>query len=245
MTADSINFTSGLQGVLQLPRGKTVAWHPQQPIQNLGDPRIFGTVFQDAPLFHPELVEYICRKAATVPRNKRAVGGRKVRDAETWNLPGMQLITWRVLQFYRQALNLSDAYVVDRWANVMVDRDYSTPHSHYDTESAVLYILDPGDEDLEEPMDGNFEIIDSRIPLCCPYQPERPIRGISPKLVPGMMIVFPAEYLHHVRPYSGRRPRITMAWNVNPGPMPPDFQYDATKQLEFKTDVMKGVPKMN
>lgn len=226
--------------VIQFPHGKTIAWHPQQKVQSLGDPRIFGTVFQDTALYHPELIERVCKQAETMPRNSRAVGGKKVRDAETWQLPSAQLITWRVLRLFCLTQGVPEAHVLDRWANVMVDGDYSTPHSHYDTQSALLYVLDPGDENPAEPMDGNFEIIDPRIPVCCPYQPERPIRGMSPKLLPGMMILFPAEFLHHVRPYSGRRPRLTMAWNINPGPPPANPQIDPTKQLQFKTEVVKG-----
>jgi hypothetical protein len=40
-----------------------------------------------------------------------------------------------------------------------------------------------------------------------------------PPVKEGTMIVFPSEYLHFVAPYSGRRRRITLSWNVNDHPV--------------------------
>jgi hypothetical protein len=31
----------------------------------------------------------------------------------------------------------------------------------------------------------------------------------------GSMLIFPAHFVHSVNPYTGKRPRITMSWNIN------------------------------
>ena len=191
-------------------------------------------MFQDTNLFHAELIQHVCVQAYTMPASMRGVGGKKIRDAETWQLLSARLLTWRALYLFCLTNRVSSAYVADRWVNVMVDGDYSTPHCHFESQGAVVYSLDTGDPNPADPMDGDFEIIDSRIPACCPHEPERPNRGIAPKLRPGMMILFPSEFLHHVRPYSGRRPRLTIAWNICPGPPPANPAVDPTKQMPFK-----------
>jgi Putative 2OG-Fe(II) oxygenase len=219
----------------QMPRGITSVWPAEQPTQNIGDPRIFGTVFQDAEIFHAEIIERVCSQAYLLPGNYRGAGGKKIRDMESWSMPGFQLLMQRALLMFCRCHNVPSAHVLDRWANVMQHGDYSTPHSHYDAESALVYTVDPGETDPNDPMDGNFELIDSRIPFCCPYQPERPLRGIAPVTRAGVMLLFPAELIHHVRPYAGRRPRITVAWNISAGPPPTDRIIDPTKPVPMKT----------
>jgi hypothetical protein len=218
----------------QFAAGETLVWWDDLPIQNVGDPRIFGTVFPDAPLIHPDFIARILAQAATQPASIRGVGGKKVRDAETWAMPAAKLLTLRAMLLFCRSQNVRSAHVLDRWANVMEPGEYSTPHCHYDADAALVYAVDPGEKRPDAPLDGDFELIDPRIPACCPTQAERPIRGLSPRFVPGMMLIFPAQFLHHVRPYSGRTPRITLAWNISAGPPPRDRVIDPTRQVPFQ-----------
>jgi predicted 2-oxoglutarate/Fe(II)-dependent dioxygenase YbiX len=34
-------------------------------------------------------------------------------------------------------------------------------------------------------------------------------------MVEGAMVMFPSEIMHHVHPYTGDEPRISIAWNFN------------------------------
>ena len=36
-----------------------------------------------------------------------------------------------------------------------------------------------------------------------------------PQMVPGTMLIWPSEVVHCVTPYVGKRPRITLAWNLS------------------------------
>lgn len=205
--------------------GATRLWFPDQSLGELADPRLFGTVFLDSGLVAPRAVQRIVEAARTLPTNGHGWGGKKVRDHATWNMPEMTLLTQRALLSLCIAQGTDSAHVVDRWANVIEHGDYSGPHSHYESEWAVVYFLDPGgDPDSEAAATGQFELIDPRIPFCCPDGPERPTRGICPSMSAGTLLLFPAPFLHHVRPYFGDRPRITLAWNISAGPPPADLR---------------------
>jgi len=204
-------------------------WPENQRMQELGDPRILGTQFPDISLFHDSAIALVTRAAADLAPNIRGYGGRKVRDAATWGSPELTLLNWRALYLFCATRGVQSAHVVDRWINFMEHDDYSSAHCHFESDAAIVYSLDPGDPNPQRPASGRLEIIDSRIPICCPRRPERPTRKIAPEMLPGTMIVFPAEFIHLVNPYDGFRPRITVAWNISAGTPPPDLP-DLTQQ---------------
>jgi hypothetical protein len=63
-------------------------------------------------------------------------------------------------------------------------------------------------------MAGKLCFADARIPACCPHEPGRVTQHLIPTMGPGTMIIFASDYLHSVNPYRGRRPRITLSWNI-------------------------------
>lgn len=200
--------------------GATVAWPLEQAITTRDDPRIFGTVFGDGNLVHPELAAALLAQAQRQPRGMLGFGGKKVREPGLWNLPGAKLLTQRALLFFCKSYQVLQAHATDYWANVMDPGDYSYPHCHYDSQASLVYYLDPGEPDPNEKLAGRFHFSDPRIPYCCSTHPERPTRGLLPDIRPGTLLMFPSEFVHFVHPYRGRRQRITLAWNISPGPPP-------------------------
>ena len=196
-------LSAGCLAQATLQGGRTTVWPAPQPIQAIADPRFLGTRFQDNALIHAGLVPRVLVQASNQTANVLGWGGKKIRDAETWATPAAQLLMQRALLMFCRATNSLAAHCVDRWINVMETSDYSVPHCHYEADAAVVYSLDPGDFDPSSTSDGRFELIDPRVPFCCPSRPERPTRGIMPELHGGTMIMFPAEWLHHVKPYYG------------------------------------------
>jgi hypothetical protein len=206
------------------------------PLTRLFDPNICGTHFADPPVFGG-LLSRIVEQASNLPDNAAGLGGKKVRDEKTWQMAAARLLTWRALLFYCDVHGAEEAHAVDRWANVTRQGEYNSPHAHYECEYSVVYYLDIGEQDPSSAVSGAFELIDPRIPYCCSRRPGYPTRGILPTLVSGLMIGFPAELLHHAYPYSGRRPRISLAWNINPGPPPRDHAIDPTRPVEAERGV--------
>ncbi len=196
----------------------------------LFDPNICGAHFSDPPVFDG-LLRRIVDQSRRLPENARYLGGKKVRDEETWHLPAARLLTLRALMFFCEVFQVNEAHVSDRWANVSRQGEYNAPHAHIGSEYSVVYYLDLGDQDPSAPLSGAFELIDARIPFCCSRRPNFPVRGIMPDLAPGLMIGFPAELLHYAHPYLGLRPRVSLAWNINPGPLPVDQECDPTQSV--------------
>lgn len=90
--------------------------------------------------------------------------------------------------------------------------------------AAVLYI-DMGDEsESSEDVGGAFYVEDPRFPMAAMHNPAIRMTGIDGqpqqyevefKLVRGNLVVFPAWLRHGVRPYTGKRERISIAMNID------------------------------
>ena len=192
-------------------------WPDDQRIDPLSAPLIAVTRFDDHSGYHAEL-------AATILEMERDPGfrhwifkggcGMKVRCPDRWRRPVADLIHGRALSFAHRVLSRNDVYTDDCWANVYRDGQYCMPHSHLRSNVSVVYLLDPGDPDPDDPMAGKLVFADPRIPSCRPREPGRVTSLLVPDMREGTMIVFASDYLHSVNPYCGQRPRMTMSWNV-------------------------------
>ena len=79
-----------------------------------------------------------------------------------------------------------------------------------------MYFLEPGDDDAEDPDAGRFGIWDPRFARCCAYEAGCLTTPIYADMTPGSLVLFPGNVVHAVNPYRGKRPRMTLSWNVNP-----------------------------
>ena len=102
------------------------------------------------------------------------------------------------------------------------------PHSHKRAAASVVYALDPGDEEAAaaDAMNGVLMFADPRIEACCQHKPHYVSTPAVPPMGPGSMIIFPAHFTHLVTPYWGRRPRISIAWNINSDSVEGDLRHD-------------------
>ena len=140
--------------------------------------------------------------------------GTKVRKISEWDDAAASLIHARALMLAHRTLSRRPVYADDSWASVYRAGDYCMPHSHLRSDVSIVYMLDPGDDDPEEPMAGKLSFADPRIPACCPDEASRVTRHMIPEMTAGTMLIFASDYLHSVNPYRGQRPRITLSWNV-------------------------------
>jgi len=215
-------------------------WPAKAQVRELGDPRIFAVHFGDEKNYREAMIRAVLDHDTQGWNNLLGYGGNKIRGAATWNSPTGKLLTLRALLLFCQARGVTEAHTVDRWANIYQTGEYSAPHAHYESEAAAVYFLDTGEDVPEAPLSGKFELIDSRVPWCCSSRAECPTRGLMPEIRPGVMLLFPATLLHFVHPYAGRRPRITLAWNLSAGPEPPDNEARMAQQVEGKIGIDPG-----
>jgi hypothetical protein len=192
-------------------------WPDGQKTEALSAPLAALTMFADWESYHPALIE----ATLTAEQNPqlrdpifRGGCGVKVRRITEWNAPAAALIQARALMFAHRTLSRRPVFADDSWASVYRAGDYCMPHSHLRANVSIVYMLDPGDGDPEDRMAGRFCFADPRIDACCPDEPGRVTQHLMPNLTPGTMLIFASDYLHSVNPYNGRRPRITLSWNI-------------------------------
>ena len=163
-------------------------WPDGQRIEALSAPLMASTHFDDHPLYHADL-------AATILEMERDPAwrdwifkggcGMKVRRPDRWGHAAADLIHGRALRFAHRVLSQHDVYTDDCWASVYRDGQYCLPHSHLRSNVSIVYLLDAGDPDPDDPMAGKLVFADPRIPYCCPHEPGRVTGLLSPDMRAG------------------------------------------------------------
>jgi len=186
-------------------------WPQGQAVEALSAPLMAATRFADFDALHPALIDAVLtaerdpRWRAVLVLEKagmpgapvfRGGCGTKVRKISDWNVDAASLVHARAKPRPHSS------------------RRSCMPHSHLRSNVSIVYMLDPGDDDDDDPMAGKLCFADPRIDSCCPDEPGRVTRHMIPKMEPGAMLIFSSDYLHSVNPYRGRRPRITLSWNI-------------------------------
>ncbi|MGA8258586.1 MAG: putative 2OG-Fe(II) oxygenase [Arenicellales bacterium] len=190
-------------------------WPEEQAITPLDHPTIVVTRFLDTDLYHPGLVAGILEKEREGGRNYfRGACGTKVHQVDQWGFVEADLIHARAVELYRRALSARQAVVDWSWASVYREGDHCMPHSHLRANASIVYFLEPGEPDPDDPLAGSFYFADPRLPCCCQKEAGRVTSLYRPELEPGSMLIFPAQLVHSVNSYRGTRPRITMSWNI-------------------------------
>ncbi|MDZ4736527.1 MAG: putative 2OG-Fe(II) oxygenase [Rhodospirillaceae bacterium] len=200
-------------------------WRADQPIKHQGDGRVvLATRFDDWPRYHDALIAAIIgqsQDSGFARRYVAAFGGMKVESPERWQIPAVDLVCRRAMAFCAAALNAPAPRSFESWVNIYGHGDYAIAHSHPAATVSLLYVVDPGDEELShdrssetDPLAGQFAIVDPRYPSCCRNQDGYVTNPVMPKLYPGLMLLFPGWLVHAVNPHRGTRPRITMTWNI-------------------------------
>ncbi|HZQ61445.1 MAG TPA: putative 2OG-Fe(II) oxygenase, partial [Casimicrobiaceae bacterium] len=192
------------------------AWPAAQRVEPLAAPLTGITTFSDHAQYHEALLEAVLA-AERDPRFRsemfRGACGIKVRDIARWGSAAANLVHARAITLAHRTLSRRAVFVDDCWASVYRAGDYCMPHSHLRANVGLVYMLDEGDA-TDDRLAGRLCFADPRIPACCPHEPGRVTNLIMPEMTPGTMVIFAADYLHHVNPYAGTRPRITLSWNV-------------------------------
>ena len=189
--------------------------------QQLGfaDESIRGTVFRDTTDYHPALIERILdlekQKWNEDKPGSRILGGRKVHHIDQWEIPEADFINARAEAMFRQTLNSTQSHIDLSWANIYRRGDYVGPHSHRLSVASVVYCVDLGDPDPDDPHSGRLYFADPRLEICCNEQPGFMTTPFFPITEAGAMLIWPAEVVHCVTPYMGERPRITLAWTIS------------------------------
>ena len=184
------------------------------------------------PLSSTAILRVEADERVTHPQSSKCEGGQKVRDLYGLGLPVFTLLNARARKLFSLVAR-REGFIDDCWANVFRDGEYAVPHSHKRAAASVVYALDPGDEEAAaaDAMNGVLMFADPRIEACCQHKPHYVSTPAVPPMGPGSMIIFPAHFTHLVTPYWGRRPRISIAWNINSDSVEGDLRHDGVLSL--------------
>ena len=193
-------------------------WPDDQKIEAI-DEHIQQTLFADDADYHDELVartlELEAAKWGDDRAESRTVGGRKIHHLDKWDCAPAQLVLDRACEMFKRVVGSDTAHVDNSWANVYRAGDYIMPHSHRTSLASMVYFLEPGEADADDPLAGQFCFVDPRIKLCCGHKDGYVTTPAFVDTVPGLMMIFPAQIVHFVTPYTGTKPRITIAMNLS------------------------------
>lgn len=199
-------------------RGNNIYIWPSdtEVVEIVDSPMTYYTNFTDVDKYNDKLIERVMGLEKEKNQTHRMpIGGSKVRYVHEWGTAEAKLINLRAMAFFCQAVGkeMKDVVTTSSWASVSRKHEYLAGHSHTDCIASVVYMLEPGNGKNENGLDGRFAITDPRAPGCCNIEEGRVTMEISPDMNKGTMIIFPSELVHHVHPYTGDEPRITIAWN--------------------------------
>jgi hypothetical protein len=197
-------------------RGKSLTIWPAEleVLEIMDSPSTYLTQFTDIEKYHDQLKDRILELEEDQNSTHRMrIGGSKVRYVHEWGTAESKLINARATAFFCQAVGRNDAVITSSWASVSRKHEYLAGHSHTECLASVVYMLAPGNAENKNGLDGRFAITDPRAPGCCDHEEGRVTMEVSPEMNEGSMIIFPSELVHHVHPYTGDEPRITLAWN--------------------------------
>lgn len=126
---------------------------------------------------------------------------------------------------FQEADSSSYDWRVRMWANVTSTGGLNHIHAHPGNLWAAVLYLDMGDEtDSAEDVGGAFYLEDPRFPMAAMHNTAVRMIGIDSqpqqyevelKLARANLVVFPAWLRHGVRPYTGKRERISIAMNID------------------------------
>jgi len=181
------------------------------------EPTIVSTRFADEAVYRAALVERLLELEGDPAHSHRMpTGGSKVRHLDQWNSPEAGLLNARAMSLYGQVTSDPAPEVVLSWASIYRSGDYLGPHGHDRATATIVYCLDAGDADFEQnPYAGRLVFADPRIGFCCSLEEQVVTRTLNADLREGTMVLFPGPIVHFVHPYNGRRPRITLSWNLS------------------------------
>ena len=149
----------------------------------------------------------------TVARGERT-SWQSANDFLDWS-PACREVGGAIVEAILAIGRAHEGIYLTAWANVLRSGDYFTPHTHPDaTWSGVLYV-DAGDSG--EPAGGFLSFRDPRggagmnTSLLDPRDAAGTIHHYPHT---GELLVFPSWLIHWVAPYTGKRPRISVAFNA-------------------------------
>ena len=204
-----------------------------QPLGLFETPLAYGNL-TDGDALISELERLIRQRKDQSPGLARSnIGGwHSDTDMLEWGGQPAQKLAQTAINIAKRMSHFQDSSVADRewlvrmWANVTPAGGLNHLHSHPGNLWAAVLYIDMGYETEQESSNagGSFYLEDPRFPMAAMRDTAFRMRGADGEpqqyqteieLQRGNLIVFPAWLRHGVRPYAGKRERISVAMNID------------------------------
>jgi len=109
------------------------------------------------------------------------------------------------------------------WANINGPGDSNQSHCHTGSLWSGVYYVDNGEGDPNVDVEGELILTDPRFPMNTMYMPDLVTRDMNSapqysqypiRPINGRLVLFPSWLNHSVRPYLGKRLRVSVAFNL-------------------------------
>ena len=204
-----------------------------QPLGLFETPLAYGNL-TDGDALISELERLIRQRKDQSPGLARSnIGGwHSDTDMLEWGGQPAQKLAQTAINIAKRMSHFQDSSVADRewlvrmWANVTPAGGLNHLHSHPGNLWAAVLYIDMGYETEQESSNagGSFYLEDPRFPMAAMRDTAFRMRGADGEpqqyqteieLQRGNLIVFPAWLRHGVRPYAGKKERISVAMNID------------------------------
>ena len=204
-----------------------------QPLGLFETPLAYGNL-TDGDALISELERLIRQRKDQSPGLARSnIGGwHSDTDMLEWGGQPAQKLAQTAINIAKRMSHFQDSSVADRewlvrmWANVTPAGGLNHLHSHPGNLWAAVLYIDMGYETEQESSNagGSFYLEDPRFPMAAMRDTAFRMRAADGEpqqyqteieLQRGNLIVFPAWLRHGVRPYTGKRERISVAMNID------------------------------
>lgn len=187
-------------------------------LQLVADQAVFPTRLASFQVHRPELAAVVreqvlaaSERLPSVTRGEARGGWQSSEDLLEWS-PELRQVAELLVEAISSLRPDAPGLHLVAWANVLRAGDFFSPHRHAGSAWSGAWYVDVGDGPggrlvLEDPRAG-AGVLDS--PLLDPGD------GAALALAPqsGTLVVFPGWLQHHVTPYAGERPRISLSFNA-------------------------------
>lgn len=102
---------------------------------------------------------------------------------------------------------------ISLWANVNRRGHYNMVHCHPDATWSCVYYVDSGDVDPNNDKSGVITLLSPNAASGVSFFTETVGNKFNVWPESGLMLVFPSYLTHMVHPYTGERPRVSIALN--------------------------------
>ena len=130
------------------------------------------------------------------------------------------------MSHFKESLVEERDWLVRMWANVTPEGGLNHLHSHPGNLWAAVLYIDMGNEpgESEQEVGGHLYLEDPRFPMAAMRDTSFRMMGVNGQPQPyesaiqlqrGNLVVFPAWLRHGVRPFKGKRERISIAMNID------------------------------